>query len=235
LAFSPHGNIIVSGDGKVFKVIDATSGKVTALVVDPAKPATQFEYRYQTQPAQPTPGAHSGIIRYTQSAQAKPDPRIEELVKQAEAIKPGSGAEIRKALQALPTPADVLYLKDPKAIKVVPTLPGVRWDPLSGKKVIILEIEDGKVLQLGEGDLKKHLDKAIRIHLDLDLTKQKADEKAEKAHAIELYYKAIKEKAVDKKAAPPPSPTDVEALSRQLERISAELNDLRKRLEDRKK
>lgn len=229
-AFSPDGNIIVSNDGKVFKVIDAKRGKVTAQVADPAKQGNQFEYRF------------------TQTAPSKPDPRIEELVKQAEAIKPGSGAEIRKALQSLPKPADILYLKDPKAIKPVPAPPGVRFRTEPGKKVIIIEIEDGKLLHLSEGDLKKHLDDAIRLHLDLDVTKKKAaDENLEKARAIELYYKAIREKTGDKKPTtpalptppvpptPPATVTDVEALTRQLERINAELNELRKRLEDRKK
>jgi hypothetical protein len=77
------------------------------------------------------------------------------------------------------------------------------------------------------------------------LNKQKADEKAraidaqqkefEKVHSVELLLKAMKEKGADKKAAPPPAAPDVEALSRQLEHLSAELIELRKRLEAGKK
>src|SRR5262249_47086931 len=111
-------------------------------------------------------------------------------------------------------------------------------------KVNILAIEDGKVLQLGEGDLKKLLDKGLRTHIDVDVGKKKADEKArlvdmekvkadEKARLVDWYLKLSKDKVGDKKSAPPPA--DLEALSRQLERINAELRDLRKRLEASKK
>jgi hypothetical protein len=126
---------------------------------------------------------------------------------------------------------------------VKPVTPSVRlWSTDTGKKVIILAIEDGKVLQLGEGDLKKLLDKGFRVHIDVE--KKKAEEKArlvdmekvkadEKARLVDWYLKLSKDKVGDKKSAPPPA--DLEALSRQLERINAELRDLRKRLEASKK
>ena len=115
----------------------------------------------------------------------------------------------------------------------------------AGKKVIILRIDDGKATQLNEAELKKLLDKlhsdgkvrgndadlkklldsGIRFRIDAD---KKADEKVRF-----LGERHIKEKAADKK--PAPAPNDLEALSRQLERINLELLDLRKRLEAGKK
>jgi hypothetical protein len=54
------------------------------------------------QPGSPPPGASDYKPRVERSGaewQVKPDPRIEELVKQAELIKPGTGPAVRRALQ----------------------------------------------------------------------------------------------------------------------------------------
>jgi hypothetical protein len=208
-ATAPDAKIIVLGSDKVVHGIEVKSGKIIAQL-DPANANQQLE------------------LRFTQLAQAKADPRIEELVKQAEAIKPGSGADIRKALQAVPKPAGDPKPKDSKSVKVGSYL----LDTTAGKKVVILAIEDGKVLQLGEGDLKKYLDAGKRLNLNMTLPQPNADAMA---HEIELMFLGNKYKTAEKKAAPTPPPADVEALSRQLERLHAELIELRKRLDAGKK
>ncbi len=225
LAISPDGKLLATDDGKRIVLTDLATGKIVGQV-DQARPhPNNIEVRFQTQ-----------------STQSKPDPRIEELVKQAEAIKPGSGDEIRRALQAAPKPGDAPKPKAAKSAGPVPMTSGIqvlRTD--AGKKVIILTIEDGKVQQLLDGDLKKLVDKGLRLHLDLDLSKPKADldlskpKADERARAIEFYQKAVTEKVGDKKAAPTPPAADLEALSRQLERLNAEVNELRKRLDAGKK
>lgn len=202
-AISPAGKVLVTSDGKVITIIDADSGKIL-MKLDQASPDAKAQLeRYG----------------YAGRVQAKPDPRIEELVKQAEAIKPGSGAEIRKALggKVLSTPP--IY-----AVPTVPTLPGKRIHEMQielkeGKKVIILQIEDGTVKQLTEQELKKLIDSNPKF----------------KARETEL-KKAISEpRAITKPMTPTPQPGELEALRRQLDRINAELQDLRKRLDTGKK
>jgi beta-lactamase regulating signal transducer with metallopeptidase domain len=107
------------------------------------------------------------------------DPRIEELVKQAEAIKPGSGQDIRRALAAAPKP---LYHFDDTVAKIAidPTGKMLHAEAGSGKHVIVLTIDaaTGKVVQLQGADLKKFLEKpapggTIEMHF-----KKPADPKA---------------------------------------------------------
>jgi hypothetical protein len=223
--FSPDGKVIVTADGARIIVLDAKSGRIVAQA-DQSKADKRVQNRLIGE-GQLKPDLSAGYRLLGELLQSKLDPRIEELVKQAEAIKPGSGADIRRALQAVPKPGDTP--KDPKAVK--PLTSSVRlWDTDTGKKVIILAIEDGKVLQLGEGDLRKLLDKGHRVHIDVNVEKVKADEKA---RLVDWLHKVTKDKIGDKK--PAPAPADLEALSRQLERINAELRDLRKRLEAGKK
>jgi beta-lactamase regulating signal transducer with metallopeptidase domain len=227
VAFSPDGKTISVDDGKEVIVIDAASGRIIAKAAHGA--AEMYKMMMGGQSV----------------AQGKADPRIEELVKQAEAIKPGSGAEVRKALQGVPKAGDAL--KDPKAHKHAPSPMGLHvWDAETGKKIIVLEIEDGKVLNLGAADLEKLLGKAIELRIDLGaakdkakaaeklielewlLKKKQADAKEADAKALELRWQV----KPDKKAPPAP---DLEALSRQIERLQAELQELRKRLEAGKK
>jgi len=77
--------------------------------------------------------------------------------------------------------------------------------------------------------LKKVADEKARL---IDLDKAKVDEIA---RVLGWFQKAKKDKASDKKSESAPNPPDLEALSRQIERLSAELRDLRKRLEAGKK
>jgi hypothetical protein len=214
------GKEIDLGDPKLSEHIEAAQKKAAA-------PKRVLVHQFD-QPA--------SAERFVQAirVRSQADPRIEELVKQAEAIKPGSGAEIRKALEAVPKAgkekADAG--KDSKRVTfVAPKVPGVRlWEGADGKKVIILSIHDGKVQQLSEADVRKFLDKAIRVG-DVDLEKNNA---VWKAHVIDWVQKANKDKVSDTKPAPP-TPANWEALSRQIERLTAELRDLRKRVEDGKK
>ena len=244
-AFSPDGKLVVTADGTRILVLDGKSGRIVAQA-DQSKADKQIKLSLIGD-GQLKPDLSAGYRFLAELAQSKLDPRIEELVKQAEAIKPGSGADIRRALQALPKPGDSPKAKDPKAAKPAPLTSGLRlWDSGTGKKVIILEIDDGKVVQLVESDLKKLLEKWTRVHAEADLLKKVADEKArlidldkakvdEIARVLGWFQKAKKDKASDKKSESAPNPPDLEALSRQIERLSAELRDLRKRLEAGKK
>jgi beta-lactamase regulating signal transducer with metallopeptidase domain len=188
-------------------------------------------------------------VRFTTQdtgAQTNPDPRIEELVKQAEAIKPGSGAQIRKALQgatkqearsARVVLRDLTVSPEIKAIYGVATdksAPGiVRFlEAGTGKKIIILSIEDGTVKQLQEKDLKKILEKGIRSGAG-----QKGETSSDKAAPrIELQLKelelkqAARNRALEAKTEAMRT-NELDALRRQLERISAELQSLKQRLD----
>jgi hypothetical protein len=185
------------------------------------------------------------------TAQPKPDPRIEELVKQAEAIKPGSGAQIRSALQG-PKPGgrtarvevrDVRISPDVvKALNIVkPDKPGaVRlWETTTGKKIIILSIEDGKVKQLKEQDLKRILEKGVRLDVreasadwgDVkDLPKGATSGDTKKTSPQYELERAGRSRSPETKAEPTRT-NEMESLRRQLERISAELQALKQRLD----
>jgi beta-lactamase regulating signal transducer with metallopeptidase domain len=268
LALSPDGKVLVTADGARVVVLDPGTGRIIAQVDQSKDDKHVIKYRLIDQPASGKPDETTRAYRLiAELVQDKADPRIEDLVKRAEAIKPGSGAEIRRALQGLPKPGDAPKAKDPRAAKPAPTHSLRLWDPQTGKQLIILQIDDGKVLQLHEADLRKLLEKVrtqaevdsakqkadlrklfekhIRIDAELDLAKQKADEKArlldmEKLKADEIarilgwIKKANTDKVGDKKPAPGHTP-DLEALSRQIERLSIELRDLRKRLDEGKK
>ena len=180
------------------------------------------------------------IADKVRTAKAKADPRIEDLVKQAEAIKPGSGAEVRKALEKAPKAAAtgfgiLEWSGAPPANK--PALQFHFADPSKDKKIIVLQIEDGKVIQLQNAELKKFLDK------EKPAAPGNPAGAANKA-ATDAFMKMIQGQGTFKLTPPPPaSPgipgvgttppktSDVEALARQLERLSRELNELRTRLE----
>ena len=247
IALGADGRFLASGDGKKLVWMDSKTGKIIAQYEQPSTPSYQPDLKgyYQLLAAQP---GHA----------AKADPRIEELVKQAEAIKPGSGAEIRKALQAAPK-ADDKSGKDAWVTK--PPTAAVRlWEEVhkakpgeAGKKIIVIQIEDGKVIQLNDADLRKLLDKEIRLHIEKSpyspgggirlhinepASKPKVDEKQkaeEKVRAIDSANKAIQSYGATKKAAPGQPAPDLESLMRQVERLNAELDALRKRLEEGKK
>jgi hypothetical protein len=213
------------------------------------------------------------VIRFTADQPATGqkqagDPRIDELVKQAEAIKPGSGAAIRKALQAAPKrgAADARFIlgnvvetkpNEPLNVKVqtgtsgVParagqavetkplnvyvqgatsSVPARAGQPAGDKKIIILSIEDGKVIQLNAPELKRAIEKNIRIEVDGPKGASNKDTKKAVKVIADVLVENPKAKTpatkTERKSAP-----DVEALRRQLERISAELRDLQDRLD----
>jgi beta-lactamase regulating signal transducer with metallopeptidase domain len=218
VTISPDGKLIVSSDGKTITVFDAATGKIIAK------------------------HAQGGVTDHLLGKwTAKPDPRIEELVKQAEAIKPGSGAEIRKALQSAPRihPAPVVTgARAVPQLPGVPATPGVRIIEAGDKKIIILTVEDAKGHQRIEADLKKIIERGIRTHVEEKIIEKKATKPAPSVDAIEVEFKAPvigAKKVEDRKKTTAAPAQDIEALSRQLERITVELQDLRKRLDAQKK
>jgi hypothetical protein len=108
------GKLVVAGKGK-YQAFDAKTGKLLweitmdrdIVIVDPATGKVLSPDLRAPNP--PAPGANVALPKnenfwYVQSAGKKvlirvSDPRIEDLVKQAEAIKPGSGAAVREALK----------------------------------------------------------------------------------------------------------------------------------------
>jgi beta-lactamase regulating signal transducer with metallopeptidase domain len=169
--------------------------------------------------------------------QTKGDPRIEELVKQAEAIKPGSGDAIRKALQASPKPGENPFF--PPAQALLRAGHGAQtlhvWGADGGKKIILLAIEDGTVRQINPADLQKLLHKGGQLQLEWQLSgTKKADKKKEEEKDVR--NRVIRDPSNAYKVVPRPADQpNLEAISRQIERLNAELNALRKRLEESKK
>jgi beta-lactamase regulating signal transducer with metallopeptidase domain len=180
--------------------------------------------------------------------QAAADPRIEELVKQAEAIKPGSGAQVRAALQGTSQAGEkgktlnyrsLTVAPGTKAVwSVKPETPGgpVRlWQTTDGKKVIVLSIEDGNVIQLKDQDVKKFLEKGLHIQTREAAKSPGAGETKKPGKTVEVEFDTGA-RPKDTKVAPPRTNTEtrgneMEALRRQLERISAELQTLKQRLD----
>jgi beta-lactamase regulating signal transducer with metallopeptidase domain len=78
VTFSPDGKLLYRTDGDKVFIHDAATGKIVAVTA--VKEGAAF-------------GRFMGHVALQTS-----DPRIEELVKQAEALKPGSGAAVRMAL-----------------------------------------------------------------------------------------------------------------------------------------
>jgi beta-lactamase regulating signal transducer with metallopeptidase domain len=208
LAFSPDGKVLVHGHGTRLQIIDATTGQVISEVG--GKDAPHVTGRV--------------VVR---GDGAKHDPRIEDLVKQAEAIKPGAGAAVREALQGH-----------------------------GGRNVIVLSIDDGKVLRLTGEDAKKALEKGIRVELELEGAKRAYQQYLNllgHQKSVEKMRLDVKPKdgkpgdgkhtdtkptdAKPAKVAPQTAPqsSDIEALIRQVERMNAELNELRRRLDAGKK
>jgi beta-lactamase regulating signal transducer with metallopeptidase domain len=171
--------------------------------------------------------------------QAKPDPRIEELVRAAEAIKPGSGAEIRRALQGKVDQKYKVWVERDlngaeKTLRVWTEHGPAGGAPQTAaklpqdRKIIIIEIRDGKVIQLQGPDVKMILDQAVRDgkiapnpgNTPLPPTARTPDNRFHNDPT---------------KKATPPTADNTEALLRQLERINAELQDLRAKLHDSQK
>ena len=295
-AFSPDGKVLINTDGRIVTVIDGKTGKVVAKVDLGEKPGEHARVtqglkaiRAIAQPVQaPTP--------------AKPDPRIEELVRAAEAIKPGSGAAVRQALQgnsAVAKQSD----KDKKA-SVLRT---------QDKDYIEIHTDDGKVLRLKiamsadpaatdrdkkaaedalrHAEAQKAIAEVYRLQalealkalgapkkapaapvpptkpagsgagIEMRFETKPGDPKAKEQieRALEFLKKATHDSATKPVApvgpvsppakslparnpsllpgavAPPGPGPDVEALARQIERLTRELHELRDRLEQNKK
>jgi beta-lactamase regulating signal transducer with metallopeptidase domain len=224
IAISPDGKVLAGHDGVKVIVIDGGTGKVIA---QPDLSKSVY-----------------GAIAVPQPVPAKADPRIEELVKAAEKIKPGSGEAVRKALQSGTPKAQTVTADYYRYIQRAVPMHGAKVEMHGDKKIIILTLQDGKVQQLSPQDLHKLLGEDLRFHIEM---KHKAvDPKDKKKIEIELRSPVPAKPATT--PVPPVRPTppvpvvpprtsasDLEALQRQLERINAELLELRKRLETQKK
>jgi beta-lactamase regulating signal transducer with metallopeptidase domain len=219
VALGPDTAILAKTDGKVMTVFDAKSGKVIAKfdMGDQAPHDILMKLKLHD------PNAHQVQVQ----AAVKLDPRIEELVKQAEAIKPGSGATIRAALGATPAYGPVILPKPP--VPVAP--PHAIAQPPAGDKVIVIVLSDGKLLHLHGGAGTK---------VELPMQKQPGDPKMlELQKAIDSLIKSGQMRETKKAPEPGPPLTtvkpDLEALARKIERLNAELNELRRRLDAEKK
>jgi hypothetical protein len=133
------------------------------------------------------------------------DPRIEELVKKAEAIKPGSGAEVRKALQGAPKPGEVTSVQITGDGKMIWNLaPGKTTAPeVVPKKVIILQLDGGKKGAAPKAGAKK--EDGLQFYFEIAPTAKKT------------------------------ATSDLDAMRRQLERLTADLQELRRQLDASKK
>jgi hypothetical protein len=179
------------------------------------------------------------------------DPRIEELVKQAEAIKPGSGAAIRDALQGTPKPGGLtagVVIRNPTIDfsakpyagtadnKEKPRIVRLSTTP-AGKKIIVLSIEDGKVIQLEGENLIKILEKGARLdaekilNLVVDPVKRWAVKESKPIAGVTPAEDNVRSRSPDTKSTSPSS-DDMRELRIQIERIAAEMNVLKQRLAD---
>ncbi|HWY85536.1 MAG TPA: M56 family metallopeptidase, partial [Gemmataceae bacterium] len=245
-------------DGKEFDLGDVLPGKQTDTA--PKKEAGQADkdtVRWSVVEKLPKPVRAVNVapvytwraVTQGDATEVKPDPRIDELVKQAEAIKPGSGAAIRNALQGTPTSGDkkdqsgqralVEWLRSAQPDKKIvvahdPTTPDAKKVvvlTVDGKKVL-LTLDDGTVLHLQEKDLQKLVNEKVRFAVR-ETTKQpiSSDTKKEKPDSPDAQPKRsrVQTKVVDVNNYPMTS--DMEALRRQLERLTAEVQALKQRLD----
>ncbi len=216
---TPDGAILAQSDGKILILIDAKSGKVMGKFEtgDQAPHDVLMKLKLHDPDARPV----------QVQATWKSDPRIEELVRQAEAIKPGSGAQVRAALGAMPEYGRVTLPLAP----IAPMGPHAIAKSVAGDKVIVIMVHDGKVLQLqgsapgGTPHVKPDDVKAVNLQKAIDLMIKSGQMKEmKKGH----------EPPVAKPASGHAAP-DLEAIARQIERLNAELNELRRRLDAEKK
>jgi beta-lactamase regulating signal transducer with metallopeptidase domain len=239
-----HIKIVVDG-----KEIDLSEHVAAAQ----KKSEPKIEFKFHTERAGPSADVFfvqpkSDVIVTKKSD----DPRIEELVKQAEAIKPGSGAAIRKALQGTPKEGDtaryisaITFSPDGKHLvtskdKVIQYFDAATGKQTSasmkladGKKIIILSIEGDKVIQLPSGDVKRILEAGVQASPRTEAAPSKrpiiSDPKKAAEH-IELDVNVTPSILTNTTAAAPNPSADVEALRRQIERLADQLQALERRL-----
>jgi len=241
-------------DGKEIDLSDARiPGLIEAGQSKPGTAAKPVEVRVHAVQDGPVTAHPERVLSLVQAAPQeraevpqKADARIEDLIRQAEAIKPGSGAAVRRALQGdarlsfvyekrvdkpmMAVPETVLRGHLP-ALVAVESAPGQYRvsESTGGKKIVILAVEDGKVRQLSEDELKKFVDKGGHS-IVLERTTTKSEPKV-----LDVRREPVPARIVETKPPQASSPQDMEAIRRQLERLSHELNELRSRLEAGKK
>ena len=240
--------IIVDGkevdlnDTNIVRVIEAAAQEKSA----PMLPARIVTFEDTKDPKTSVLFLAQALAQDKPGETRKADPRIDELVRQAEAIKPGSGEAVRRALQGDAKPTDRLIINEmrlPMAHAVPETvLRGAGQagkvvaqpsqhvyrvvESTAGKKFLILSMEDGKVRQLSDEEVKKLLEEKGGHHTVRETTTYPRTIQAQPTPVPARF---------ETKPAPATSATDLDALRRQLERLSHELNDLRSRLEAGKK
>jgi len=239
------GKEVDLGDPRISELIQSTQKKanpsigVTVRKEQGEAPRTVFNYVVQDIAAKDV---------YLRSI----DPRVEELVKQAEAIKPGSGAAIRKALQGTaktseavlgvgsmtlsPDGKRIAVSSDDKTVRIWDTTTGkqvpVQVETKDGKQIIILSIEGDKVIQLQKSDLKKYVDGGIKR--SPGYTSQfsaSPDKKPGEPVRVEVELNLDTVRKAETKAVPSNSASDVEALRQQVERLNNQFKALERRLE----
>ncbi len=230
MVYGQNNDIITTEkDGKIV-ITDAKTGKVIA----------SFE--------RGTPGFGPIVVPFQAGmVQGKSDPRIDELVKQAEAIKPGSGMAVRIALQGGPQygtftiPAVPVGGPRPHGDEKVIQLRNP-WNWQAGKAVVIIADKDGKPRQLTEDEIKNILSGKGPFPIDPEAIKKllPANQGAWKFEIdLEHTKKAVTRPLPSPMAKPalpsaPQRPAELDELRRQFERLNAELDALRKRVESQK-
>ncbi|HZZ82734.1 MAG TPA: M56 family metallopeptidase [Gemmataceae bacterium] len=249
---APKVQIKIVLDGKEIDLTDANIAAILQAVQAKVKAAPDG-VRFRVVPD------NKGILELG-IQEAKPDPRIEELVRKAEAIKPGSGAEIRRMLARKLGTKEITLFPTPQ----VPAGAGAK---AFDARIIILRMDpNGKIVQLQESELgellqKKTAEKNLHFRFDnISLQPLRIEVKPvppapkakapEKGIELELMLQPGIIKPVTKplpmpivggnpapatkKAAPAQPAADVAELSRQIERLHRELQELRSRLDTQK-
>ncbi len=222
--FGQAGDVITTETNGKIVVTDAKTGKVLATFDRGAQGFGPIQGQFQGwQP------------------QAKPDPRIEELVKQAEAIRPGSGPGIRMALQGGPPVGPMGGFQQANSGNAWQR--GGPWNWNAGGRGIMVPDKDGKPRQLTEEEMKKMMTGKPPFPFDAEMMKRFMPPNAGQGgqspwrFEIELGHKKIDTKPMPM-ANPPTKPgprsPEIEDLRRQVEQLHESLNALRKRIETQK-
>ncbi|MSU78553.1 MAG: hypothetical protein EXS16_10720 [Gemmataceae bacterium] len=220
--FGQGGDIITTEkDGKIV-ITDAKTGKVIATF-DRGGPGFG-PIQFQIPVGKP---------------QAKPDPRIEELVKQAEAIKPGSGPAVRMVLQGGPPVGPMGGFQQANPGNAWQR--GGPWNWNAGGRGIMVPDKDGKPRQLTEEEMKKMMTGKPPFPFDAEMMKRFLPPNAGQGgqfpwrFEIELGQKIIDTKPMPNPPTKPgPRSPEIEDLRRQVEQLHESLNALRKRIETQK-